>query len=213
MKELKPKHSTSNHKNDSKSNQPFFSERKFFGGGEFFKPSSPVIQKKSKTQTKDIKLTLAADKEAEYYDKAYFRGFEIGHSWVMIERADKSQDSYGFWPKTVFNASRFWESVDGKVKHPDTSHTPTAMFSAKVSQDELQKGEKYAADNANSKYNVLTYNCTHFARDFFQKCGQYAPPAGLIIEDPNALHDAIEKHNGYKGLTPLETEKPPKKSK
>ncbi|MBK9336114.1 MAG: hypothetical protein IPM98_05840 [Lewinellaceae bacterium] len=221
--ELKP--TTSSNTNSQKENTgkpffqkdsegDFFSKGNFLGGGNFFQPSSPSVQMKAnKSQPKDVKLTRAADKDAEYWDEKYYKEYEIGHSWVMIERADKSKDSYGFWPLSGFDPSECLKSVDGKVHHPDTAHTPTAMFSAMVSEDELKKGEQFAADNDTADYNLLTNNCTSFARDFFDECGQIAPSAGLIIEDPNALHDAIEESNGWKGLDPLETKKPSKKAK
>lgn len=185
-----------------------------------FIPSSPdLVQKKSKTSglPKDIKMSIAADKEAEFLSKEYISNSAVGHSWIMLERPGGAKDSYGFWPANLgsgggFNPSEPWKSVSGEVRHPDTSHIPNAKHTVNIDSNQLKKAEKYADDNASTDYNLLTYNCTSFARDFFQEAGQSAPSAGMLIEDPTGLYSSIEELNGSKGMDANENVIPTKKS-
>jgi hypothetical protein len=193
----------------------------------FFKPAAQVttsgaapVQMKEKAAAlpKDIKLTIAADKEAEFLSKEYIDNSAVGHSWIMLEKPGGVKDSYGFWPANLgsgggFDASQPWKSVAGEVRHPDTSHTPNAKYSVNIDSTGLATGEKYATSKASADYNLLSYNCTTFAREFFYKSsGSSAPSAGMLIEDPNALYDSIEMINGARGLDPNENAKPSKKS-
>jgi len=181
------------------------------------------IQAKEKKQSsslpKDIKMTIAADKEAKLFSKEYMDNFAVGHSWIMLETSAGLNDSYGFWPANLGNGggvdtSKPWKSVAGEVRHPDTAHTPKAKYSIQIDKDQLKKGKKYAADNASKKYNLFSYNCTTFAREFFkQSSGKHAPSGGMLIENPNGLYNNIESRNGFKGLDSMENEKPTKKNK
>jgi hypothetical protein len=195
----------------------------------FFKPAAvptagttPVQLKEEKKATslpKDIKMTIAADKEAEFMSKEYIDNMAVGHSWIMLEKPGGAKDSYGFWPANLGNGGGFdpsepWKDVAGEVRHPDTSHTPNAKYTVNIDSKGLASGEKYAASKASAPYNLLRYNCTTFAREFFYEgSGRSAPSAGMLIEDPNGLYDSIEQINGYRGLDPVENKKPSKKSR
>ncbi len=173
--------------------------------------------KKAGSLPKYIKLTIAADKEADYFDDDYFDNAAVGHSWIMIKMPSGLEDSYGFWPANLgagggFDPSKPWKDVDGEVRHPDTAHTPNAKYTVDIDTNQLGEGQKYAVEKASAKYNLLWYNCTTFAREFFEKAsGRSAPPAGTLIEDPNALYTSIERLNFYKGLDATGNKKPAKK--
>lgn len=186
------------------------------------KINDPIQRKdneKSSALSKDIKLTIAVDKQADYLSKEYLDEAAVGHSWIMLQKPMGIEDSFGFWPANLgsgggFNLKEFWKDVEGEVRHPDTSHTPNAKYSVQIDSNQLLEGEKYAVDKAKAKYNLLWYNCTTFARDFFEKSsGKSAPSAGLLIEDPNALYESIEMINGAKGLDPNKNKKTSKKAK
>jgi hypothetical protein len=189
----------------------------------FFKPANAAIQKKDEKKAasslpKDIKMTIAADKEAEYMSKEYINDSAVGHSWIMLQ-TPTGKDSYGFWPANLgsgggFDPSHPGKSVAGEVRHPDTSHTPNAKYTVDIDANQLKAGEKYAATKKSANYNLLAFNCTTFARQFFyESSGKSAPSAGMLIEDPNGLYESIETINGAKGLDPTENKKPSKKSK
>lgn len=176
-------------------------------------------EKKAQSLPKDIQLTIAADKEADYLDDAYVDDAAVGHSWIMIKMPSGLEDSYGFWPANLgsgggFDASQPWKDVAGEVRHPDTTHTPNAMYTVNIDTTQLAEGQKYAVEKASANYNLLWYNCTTFARNFFEKAsGMSAPSAGMLIEDPNALYASIEALNGAKGLDAKGNKKPSKKTK
>lgn len=154
---------------------------------------------------KDIKVTIAADVESEFLSKEYREG-NVGHAWIKIQEPGQNEDSYGFWPANLgagggFDPSQPWKSVAGEVRHPDVSHTPVQEMSEMTDAAGLAEGIKYAGENASTNYNLLTYNCTTFARKFFKKAtGVSAPSAGFIglAENPNWLAEGIEKKNKKK---------------
>ncbi|MFK7787259.1 MAG: hypothetical protein AB8B56_19205 [Crocinitomicaceae bacterium] len=185
----------------------------------FIAPRASTVQLKeeSSNPAKDIKMTIAADKEAEYLSKEYLSDSAVGHSWIMLEKPSGIKDSYGFWPANLGNGGGFdpsepWKNVAGEVRHPDTSHQPNARHTVNINSSQLTKAEKYADKNKSRDYNLLSYNCTTFARKFFEEAGQSAPSAGMLIEDPNGLYESIEELNGAKGLDANENVKPDKKS-
>ncbi len=155
---------------------------------------------------KDVEITIAADKEAGFFTREYFQEARVGHSWIMIKDKDGKEDSYGFWPKDAgrgggFDPRRPWKSVPGEVRHPDTAHSPTSSAKHRISMDDLKKGIDYAKGKATAAYNLLRYNCTTFAREMFAAAtGKSAPSGGLLIDNPNSLHNEIEKQNRKLGL-------------
>lgn len=168
---------------------------------------------------KDIKFTIAADKEAEWWTPEWYEQFNVGHSWIMVEMANGSRDSYGFWPANLgsgggFNPSRPWQDVDGEVRQPDSAHSPTAKQTVNIDATQFAEGVKYASGKVSAKYNLLRYNCTTFAREMFEKAtGLSAPFGGLLIDDPNDLADSIAMGNAQHGLDPKEGPLPSKKAK
>lgn len=167
---------------------------------------------------KNIHLTIAADKQAEWWTPEWYDDFNVGHSWVMITMADGQKDSYGFWPANLgrgggFNPKQPWVDIAGEVRHPDTAHSPTATKTLAIDNQQLKAGIKYATAHAKDNYNLLTYNCTTFARAMFEEAtGQSSPYAGLIIDDPNDLAASIEEHNQARGLDRTENPIPKKNS-
>lgn len=170
-----------------------------------FALASTTTGKTKGSGAKDIKVTIAADTESEFLSKEYREG-AVGHAWIKIQEPGQNEDSYGFWPANLgagggFDPSQPWKSVAGEVRHPDTSHKPKQEMSEMTDAAGLAEGIKYAGDNASTNYNLLTYNCTSFARQFFKKAtGVSAPSAGFIglAENPNWLADGIEKRNKKK---------------
>jgi hypothetical protein len=157
----------------------------------------------------NIEITIAADKDAEWWTPEWYSELEVGHSWIDIKMPDQSEDSYGFWPVDVFNPKRPWRDVPGEVHNPDTEHPPTALLTEKITAEQLMNGLKYAASKATAMYNLLMFNCTTFAREMFEKAtGKSAPSGGLLIDDPNDLHDSIEEQNKEAGISPLGQELP-----
>ena len=68
-------------------------------------------------------------------------------------------------------------------------------------KEDLKKGVDYAKGKASAAYNLLRYNCTTFAREMFAAAtGKSAPSGGLLIDNPNSLHNEIEKQNKKLGL-------------
>ena len=170
-----------------------------------FQLKAEEAEDKAKTEKgakKDIKVTIASDVESEFLSSEYVAG-NVGHSWVKVDEPGKAQDSYGFWPANLgngggFDPSRPWKSVAGEVRHPDTSHTAKQEMSVQTDSASLAEGIKYAGEKASVNYNLLTYNCTTFARQFFKKAtGESAPSAGFLglAENPNFLANGIEKRN------------------
>lgn len=160
--------------------------------------SSSRIQREE-SQEGDIKVSLATDKEAE----------SVGHAWVMIEKPGGKKDSYGFWPA----GGPAWLAVlegmsissEGQVIHPDTAHTPNALFTINTDKKGLSKGIQYAKRKANSRYHLFVYNCSTFARTMFEEATGVTPPSGgLLVDSPNELADAIKEKNEEKGLDSME---------
>jgi hypothetical protein len=171
---------------------------------------------------KDIELSVAADKEAGFFTREYFRDSRVGHAWIMIKHKTGKSDSFGFWPANLgrgggFDPRRPWKSVPGEVRNPDTAHEPTSTMKVNISKEELEKGVAYAKGKAAAAYNLLRYNCTTFAREMFAATtGRSAPSGGLLIDNPNSLHNEIEKQNKKMGLdaegNPLPPEQLPDKT-
>jgi hypothetical protein len=150
---------------------------------------------------KDVDMTIAADKEAGFFTRTYFVDAQVGHSWIKIKEKDGKEDSYGFWPDRGFDPAKPWRTVAGKVRNPDDSHSPTSAFSAKISVEDLKRGIDYAKTKVTAGYNLLRFNCTTFAREMFAaSTGKSAPSGGLLIDNPNSLHNEIEKQNRKRGL-------------
>ncbi len=156
--------------------------------------------------SKDIEMSIAADKEAGFFTREYFKEARVGHSWIMLKHKDGKEDSFGFWPANIgrgggFDPRRPWKSVPGEVRNPDTAHSPTGLMKAKIGKEDLKKGVEYAKGKASAAYNLLRYNCTTFAREMFAAAtGKSAPSGGLLIDNPNSLHNEIEKQNKKMGL-------------
>jgi len=164
-----------------------------------------------RSTVKNIRFSLAVDKEADFLDLDYFAGTRVGHAWVIITYPDGREDSYGFWPDLRAGGGidweTFWRDVPGEVRHPDTSHrnTVTAMHTVMIDTEQLVRAEEFAASMASVSYNVLTSQCTTFARAMFEHViGQPAPSAGLLIDDPSDLAETLSELNAERSLSPLE---------
>ncbi|HHG85139.1 MAG TPA: hypothetical protein ENJ82_10380 [Bacteroidetes bacterium] len=164
--------------------------------------ASEAGKEQPKSKKKDIKVTIAADKESEFLSPEYRAG-EVGHAWIKIDKPGELQDSYGFWPANLgagggFNPRKPHKSVAGEVKNPDTMHTPTQETSEMTDEETLAKGIKYAGKHKSHKYNLITYNCTTFASRMFKKAtGKSAPTSGILGlgMNPNYLNYSIKKKN------------------
>ena len=135
------------------------------------------------------------------------------HRFSPVANADDL--SFGFWPRQWrlidadtgdalvdadqdeissggFDSSKFWKSVDGEVRSPDEFHTPKGLKSKKVKFEDVMSAMEYASKMKDEAYNLLSYNCTTFAREMYKiGTGSAAPSAGLLIEDPNTLYNSI----------------------
>lgn len=159
---------------------------------------------------KNFRITIAADKEADWWTPQWYEHFRVGHSWIKVIVPDGTEDSYGFWPANLgsgggFNPKRPWSDVPGEVRHPDTIHHPTASRTLSIDAKQLNDGLKYQDQHTHDNYNLLTYNCTTFAREMFEEStGQSAPYAGTLFDDPNDLAESIVEHNYRAGLDATE---------
>jgi hypothetical protein len=166
----------------------------------------PFQLKKTANKNKDVKVTLAADVESEFLSKEYRKEGAVGHAWIKVQAPNQPEESYGFWPANLgagggFDPAKPWKTVAGEVRSPDDTHTAKQEMSEMTDAAGLSNGLKYVAEKQNAPYNLLTYNCTSFARAFFKKStGVGAPSAGFlgIGENPNWLADGIEKRNKAK---------------
>ncbi|MCH7624646.1 MAG: DUF4157 domain-containing protein [Chloroflexi bacterium] len=162
-------------------------------------------------------ISIAVDKEAKWTESEFFREAAVGHAWVIISSPVANVDdlSFGFWPRQWrlidadtgaaltdtdqeevtsggFDASKFWKSVDGEVRSPDEFHTPKGLKSKQVKFEGVMSAMEYASKMKDEAYNLLSYNCTTFAREMYKiGTGSAAPSAGLLIEDPNTLYNSI----------------------
>lgn len=162
-------------------------------------------QANQKGKQKDVKISICADKEADFMSAQYRQGY-VGHAWIKIDQPGMPQDSYGFWPANLgngggFDPSKPWKTVAGEVRNPDDSHTSVQEFHEMTDAAGLQEGLNYAAANKATDYNLITYNCTTFASKFFKKStGKSAPSSGILGlgMNPNFLANNIERKNKKK---------------
>jgi hypothetical protein len=177
---------------------------------------APEAAAEGAKEDKTYKFQLLADREATWGESRYWSTFAIGHSWIRLLKPDGSHDSWGYWPDIwgghAVNPSRPWQSVQGKVLHPDEQHSPNALQTTAISEEQAKKVE----DAANAKeaspgmYNLFTYNCTTFAADMARLAGAPVPSFSTLgIANPNSLFSGIEAANQERGLTPMETPLPP----
>lgn len=150
----------------------------------------------------NIRFTLATDKATDD---------DVGHAWVIAEEPGKSPDSWGFWPATTISTpGQLANHWGGQVRHPDTSHQPTATITALVNDKQLDRGLAYAEEKRDAIYSLLVYNCTHFARRMWTLVtGTDAPSGGWFVDDPKDLHKSILKDNKERGLDANQRPLPP----
>lgn len=154
-----------------------------------------------------FRFQVLADREARWSESRYFRDFAIGHSWVRLITPAGDVDSWGYWPDLegghAVNPSRPWQSIPGKVRHPDTAHVPNAMLSYDIDAKTAKKVAKFGNDKeaAPGMYNLFNYNCTTFACEMAKTAGVPVPSASTLgIKNPNDLYAGIQAMNADRGL-------------
>ena len=162
-----------------------------------------------------VKFQLLADREATWGQSRYWKEFAIGHAWIRMIKPSGATDSWGYWPDLegghAVDPHAPWKSVPGRVRHPDTDHSPNAMQTHEIDAEHAAKVEKAANDKEASpgNYNLFSYNCTTFAAQMAKIAGVPVPSFSTLgIANPNALFSGIESDNKQKGLTPMETPLP-----
>ena len=146
---------------------------------------------------KNISFTIAADRS----NGCLLGLWDVGHSWIKFQVPEQAEDSYGFWPKGIWQKfpkilpkKLLAIGITGEVHHPDTAHTPTDEKTVMVNNAQLQKGIVYAKAHTHSNYSLLNYNCTSFARGMFEVVtGSTAPFAGVLIQDPKDFAKSLNR--------------------
>ena len=162
------------------------------------------------------RFQILADREARWTESRYFKDFAIGHSWVRLIDPAGSVDSWGYWPDLEggfgVDTSAPWKSIPGRVRHPDTSHSPNAMLSYDIDAKAAKKVATHGNDKHSSPgmYNLFTYNCTTFACDMAKEAGVPVPSAATLgIKNPNDLYAGIQAMNAANGLDAMGKAPPP----
>lgn len=105
--------------------------------------------------------------------------------------------SFGFYPK----GDNFWmtmalviPSIAGEVVEPDHQHSPKVQIHYQLFQDDVNKLIGYVNSSRNRKYNLQSYNCTHFAMEAVAAAGHTPPAAkglGGLYTMPNAVYKTM----------------------
>ncbi len=141
-------------------------------------------------------LTINADREGPFLLMPLTS--KVGHSWIKLTDTTGEYWTYGFWPKTGFDAAHPSADVDGCVHHPDVAHTPSSSrtFRLTAAQFANAKARAQAVCATPPQYNLFGLQCTEFVRQILEAAGR-APALGfgLIWESPNALQAWIRGHS------------------
>lgn len=150
---------------------------------------------------------VLADREASWTESRYWKDFAIGHSWIQLMGPDGSVSSWGYWPDLEggygIDPGAPHKSVPGRVRHPDTAHSPNAQAIYELEDAQAKKVSKAAMAKHSSPgmYNMFTYNCTTFAIEMAEAAGVAAPSGTLMgIANPNSFYKGIQSYNKKRGL-------------
>lgn len=150
------------------------------------------------------KLTIAVDREAKNR-LAYVVG-DVGHTWIKLSDDKGEKWSFGMWPQQYFNPLKPGSPVKGCIHHPDQAHEPpNAIEYKEISYDLNEKQYEdalgFAMDECERRpdYNLLYYNCTHFAIET-AKQARVKPPSAetMSVPNPNAIFQGIEEEEQAK---------------
>ena len=101
---------------------------------------------------------------------------DVGHTFVLLSDGQGNLTYFGFYPAGWENAkysgyidyaisnvyTRGFASTPGGV-YNDQGHAWDVAYSKEITQEQYNAIIEYAESNANSDYNLQTYNCTTFA--------------------------------------------------
>lgn len=148
------------------------------------------------TASGKFSMTIYADKEGPFLLIPATKG--VGHSWLRLENDKGKYWTYGFWPKTGFDAAHPAKDVTGCVVHPDATHTATSSQTFELTAAEFSAAFGHAVSVCTSPppYNLFGLNCTSFVANALDKAGHGSFGGfGLIWENPNALDSWIREHS------------------
>lgn len=160
--------------------------------------AEPATPESGEQKPKSGTITLSVRKGGSPFTSDFWEGLNVGHAWVDIVRPDGQPDSWGFTAADVqnFPVKTPWKDVEGLVLHPDGSSGASAQLPEPVDEEQLEKGEKWAASKQGAKYNLFGLNCAQFASSMFEETTGKSAPSGLfgaLIANPNSLSDAVNK--------------------
>jgi hypothetical protein len=105
------------------------------------------------------------------------------------------------WPQQYFNPLKPGSPVKGCIHHPDNAHEPPNAVDYKeitydLNEKQYEDALAFAKDECARRpdYNLLYYNCTHFAIET-AKQARVKPPASesLSVDNPNAIYEGMEE--------------------
>ncbi|MFG3281335.1 hypothetical protein [Streptomyces sp. NPDC048111] len=135
--------------------------------------------------------------------RADFSAGGFGHAWVALyskQPGRKAQcTTYGFFPATTPNGLEALKTVPGTVlvDHDKPDRASAKLDPIGLTEAQAEAVKRYASANSSHAYNLLSFNCTSFARGLYKAAtGLEAPGVGLpILENPNLLQDKIKQFN------------------
>jgi hypothetical protein len=142
------------------------------------------------------KLTIAVDREAKSR-WGYILG-DVGHTWVKLSHDQGELWTFGMWPQQFFNALKPGSPVPGCIHHPDTDHDGAKGYKEityDLNEKQYEDALGFALDECERRpdYNLLHYNCTHFAIETARQARVKPPPAEtLSVPNPNTIYEGIE---------------------
>lgn len=155
--------------------------------------------KKSYGNPTKWKLTIAVDREAKSR-WGYIAG-DVGHTWVKLSHDRGELWSFGMWPQQYFNPVKPGSPVKGCIHHPDQAHEPPNAVEYKeisydINEKQYEDALNFAMDECERRpdYNLLYYNCTHFAVETARQA-RVKPPSNetMSVPNPNAIFEGIEE--------------------
>jgi hypothetical protein len=145
------------------------------------------------------KLTIAVDRESKSR-WGYIKG-DVGHTWIKLSHDRGELWSFGMWPQQYFNPVKPGSPVKGCIHHPDQAHEPPNAIEYKeisydINEKQYEDALGFAMDECERRpdYNLLYYNCTHFAIETARQARVKAPASETMsVPNPNAIFEGIEQ--------------------
>jgi hypothetical protein len=155
-------------------------------------------------------MVLKLDLEADSAGDVNAMESNVGHAYVEFQESNGTRWTFGFYPGPGPRPDpMFRRTATGCVVHPDTIHASCVDHSQvyTVTQAQYQRALSWAqqACQGTPAYDILSYNCTTFARDLLSQADISLPSIRGRVGSGTLSANADNPYRLHEGLVPTST--------